>query len=130
MTSLSLVFFFSLVSKIITIPKFETECPPTHYYKNGFQLQKSVNFSEDCLPKREENLIYDASFYLRNEPCSSINNPSSCQGTYENPFDDFWKLMEKIHTFDQAGKYFEVKLKIFFIGNFIFQKIQKKIIIN
>lgn len=125
MNPLSLLVFFNIVSKIITFPKFRTECPPTHYYKNGFQLQNTINLSEDCILKKEENPIYNASFYLRNEPCSNIDNPSKCEGTLENPFDDFWKLMQTIHIDDQAGKYFELKLNIFLIGIFYIIRSEK-----
>ena len=97
-----------------------TECPPSYYYNKGIQKNEEINFLNDCTAKSPLDFSYERDFYLNNVLCEV--NSSSCDGTFENPFDSFWKLTAKIFEEEEAQKYFKQRIRIFLIG---YKKIKK-----
>lgn len=91
-------------------------CPSEFYFNKGFQISEYINFGSDCSLKSQSDENYEQIFFLRNFSCSNEFSPSDCSGTLENPFDDFWKIMRKIHEDDSAQKFLQQKIKIYFIG--------------
>lgn len=79
-------------------------------------MENFIDFDNDCSEKDANDLIYKREFYIRNTSCTDLSYLSKCEGTLENPVDNFWKLIKKIHFEDQAEKYQEINVNIYFIG--------------
>ena len=79
-----------------------------------------VDFSNDCSEKVAKDVIYEKEFYIKNTSCTDLSDPSKCEGTLENPVDNFWKVIKKIYFEDHAEKYQEIIVNIYFIGNIFF----------
>lgn len=118
-----MLFFLYFFLSIFTLTKQDAcevpckSCPSQFYFNKGFQISEYLDFQSDCSLKSESDEIYEKTFFIRNISCSDSLSPSGCSGTLENPFDDFWKIMRKIHEEDLAQKYLKQKIKIYFIGN-------------
>ena len=117
-----MLFLFHIFLSIFILTKQDTcevpckSCPSQFYFKKGFQVSEYIDFQNDCSLKSQSDEIYERTFFIRNFSCFDNFSPSECSGTLENPFDDFWKIMKKIHEEDLAQKFLQQKVKIYFIG--------------
>lgn len=92
------------------------ECPSPYYYNKGIQILETIDFELDCSLKSPSDITYSKDFYLSNKECDDISSPKSCIGDFENPMDDFWKLIKKIYNDDEAHKFQMQQIRIFLLG--------------
>ena len=81
-------------------------------------MGEEIDFLTDCTLKSQSNLIYSKNFYITNIPCDEISRNSTCTGDFDNPVDDFWKVIKIIYENDQAQKFQMQNIKLCFLGSY------------
>lgn len=90
------------------------ECPISHFLLNSSLNLKWVNIKIDCQPRSLNDLTFETKIYVGKTKCN--NNSSNCDGTRENPFDNLFSALWKVHE-DNVAKFFEQKIEIYLMGD-------------
>lgn len=110
--------FHPQASSFFSYNQFENlylECPMNYFLLNSSLNLKWVNINIDCQPRSIDDLIYEKIFYVGNTRCNK-NKSNICDGTRENPFDNLFSALWKVHE-NNIAKFFEQKIEIFLMGD-------------